>query len=152
MTRSILTDNDYAKLLAFRTGLRKFLRWSEQSAEMLGITAAQHQLLLAVRGHDNKAGPTISELAGYLLSQHHSVSELVQRAIESGLVRRYQEPTDRRIYRIRLTKKGEDALEKLSSMHLEELSRLASEMSSLWEGISFGSTKRFESSSSTHRS
>lgn len=152
MERSILTDNDYEKLLAFRTGLRKFLRWSEQSAEMLGITAAQHQLLLAVRGHGNKAGPTVGELAGYLLSQHHSVSELVQRAIETGLVQRCQEPADRRIYRIRLTKKGEDALEKLSAMHLEELSRLASEMSSLWEGISFDPTRRSESFSAIHRS
>ena len=152
MTRSTLTDNDYAKLLALRTGLRKFLRWSEPSAEILGITAVQHQLLLAVSGHDNKAGPTISELAGYLLSQHHSVSELVQRAIDSGLVQRYQEPTDRRIYRIRLAKKGEDALEMLSSTHLEELSRLASEMSSVWEGISFDSTKRFKSFSATQRS
>ena len=149
MLRHSLTDDDYKKLLAFRTGLRQFLRWSEQSAERLGIPPAQHQLLLAVRGHANKAGPTIGELSGYLLSQQHSVSELVQRASEAGLVERHQDPKDRRISRIQLTKKGGDALELLSAMHLEELSRLASEMSGLWEGLNFEPRKSTASSLKT---
>lgn len=135
MTRSNLSDDDYRKLLAFRTGLRRFLRWSEQSAEQLGITATQHQLLLAVRGHENKAGPTIGELTEYLLSQHHSVSELVQRTIETGLVRRHEDPNDRRVSRVQLTQYGEEALERLSAMHIEELSRLENEMSGIWERL-----------------
>ena len=41
-----LRDADYEDLLALRTGLRRFLRWSEQQAEEAGLTPAQHQLLL----------------------------------------------------------------------------------------------------------
>ena len=53
-----LTDADYEDLLTLRTGLRRFLRWSEQQAEEAGLTPAQHQLLLAVRGHTRSAaGP-----------------------------------------------------------------------------------------------
>lgn len=135
MLRHNISDEDYAKLLAFRTGLRKFLRWSEQKAEQLGITPAQHQLLLAIRGHPEKSGPTIGELADYLVSQHHSVGGLVQRAVEAGLVERHDDPNDRRVSRVRLTRAGEDALEQLSVLHLEELSRMASEMSGLWENL-----------------
>lgn len=140
MLRHNISDEDYARLLAFRTGLRKFMRWSEQRAEQMGITPAQHQLLLAVRGHPNKSGPTIGELADYLVLQHHSVGGLVQRAIDAGLVQRHEEPKDRRISRIRLTSHGEKALEELSVLHLEELSRLVSEMSLLWENLNIEPT------------
>ena len=52
-----LTDADYEDLLTLRTGLRRFLRWSEQQAEEAGLTPAQHQLLLAIRGHTDRRGP-----------------------------------------------------------------------------------------------
>jgi len=58
-----LDQRDYERLLAFRTGLRRFLYWSGQQAEAAGITPAQHQLLLAVRGHPGPDGPTIGEIA-----------------------------------------------------------------------------------------
>ena len=50
-----LDQRDDERLLAFRTGLRRFLAWSGQQAEAAGITPAQHQLLLAVRGHPDPA-------------------------------------------------------------------------------------------------
>ena len=50
-----LRDADYEDLLALRTGLRRFLRWSEQQAEGAGLTPAQQQLLLAIRGHPDIA-------------------------------------------------------------------------------------------------
>ncbi|MCH7720116.1 MAG: hypothetical protein IH988_03880 [Planctomycetes bacterium] len=37
------------------TGLRRFLRWSEQQAKASGLTPAHHQLLLAIRGHQDRA-------------------------------------------------------------------------------------------------
>src|SRR4051794_33022640 len=39
------TDEDYRRLLELRTGLRRFLRWSEQHARSAGLPPAQHQLL-----------------------------------------------------------------------------------------------------------
>jgi DNA-binding MarR family transcriptional regulator len=81
-----LTEQDYERLLAFRTGLRRFLAWSGQQAEAAGITPAQHQLLLAIRGHPDPRGPTIGDIAGYLLVRHHSAVELIDRAVAAGLV------------------------------------------------------------------
>src|SRR3546814_4105048 len=52
-------DAQYERLLGFRDGLRRFLRWSDDQAKAAGITPAQHQLLLAVRGH--RGQPTRSE-------------------------------------------------------------------------------------------
>src|SRR5580698_1995664 len=120
-----LGDADYEDLLALRTGLRRFLRWSEQQAEDAGLTPAQHQLLLAIRGHPDPRGPTIGEVADYLLLRHHSTIGLVDRAEEAGLVTRTRDEHDQRAIRLGLTPGGAARLEALSALHLEELKRLA---------------------------
>jgi DNA-binding MarR family transcriptional regulator len=127
-----LTDEDYQKLLELRNGLRRFLRWSEEQAAAAGLTSAQHQLLLAIRGHRNPDGPTIGEIAGYLLLRHHSAVGLIDRAVKAGLVMRHEDANDRRVVRLRLTSLGVDILSLLSSAHLEELERLAPRMRELW--------------------
>ena len=81
-----LRDADYEDLLILRTGLRRLMRWSEQQALAAGLTPAQHQLLLAVRGHADPRGPTVGEVADYLLLRHHSAVGLVDRAVSAGLV------------------------------------------------------------------
>jgi DNA-binding MarR family transcriptional regulator len=113
-------------LLAFRVGLRRFLRWSEQQAAAVGLTPAQHQLLLAIRGHPDPRGPSVGELAGYLCTRHHSVVQLIDRTEQLGLVTRNREDDqDRRVVRLTLTTHGEQKLALLSAAHLEELHRLA---------------------------
>lgn len=130
-THRELSDVDYRHLLELRTRLRGFLRWSESQARARGLTPAQHQLLLAVRGHDDPRGPTIGELAEYLYLRHHSAVELVDRADTSGLVRRVEDPEDRRVARVVLTASGRRALTALSKQHLEELGLLASHLQPL---------------------
>jgi DNA-binding MarR family transcriptional regulator len=130
-----LDQRDYERLLAFRTGLRRFLYWSGQQAEAAGITPAQHQLLLAVRGHPDPRGPTVGDIAGYLLVRHHSAVELIDRAVSAGLVARQPDNEDARTVRIALTTRGRDRLEKLAASHLEELGRLTSELHTLWAGL-----------------
>ena len=49
--RRELGDEDFRRLLELRDGMRRFLHWSEERAREVGITAGQHQLLLAIRGH-----------------------------------------------------------------------------------------------------
>jgi DNA-binding MarR family transcriptional regulator len=121
-----LTDRQYARLLAFRVELRRFLRWSEEQAATVGLTPAQHQLMLAIRGHPGPRGPSIRELADYLSTRHHSAVQLIDRAEQLGLVTRHREDSnDRRIVRLTLTKTGEEKLVQLSTTHLEELQRLA---------------------------
>jgi DNA-binding MarR family transcriptional regulator len=115
---------DYRALLAFRTALRRFNRWSESQAEQAGLTAAQHQLLLAVKGHEDPRGPTIGDVAEHLLLRHHSAVELVNRAQAAGLVRREKDADDGRVVRLRLTRTGERRLATLSQLHVDELRQL----------------------------
>jgi DNA-binding MarR family transcriptional regulator len=130
-----LSQRQYEQLLAFRTGLRRFLRWSGQQAEAAGLTSAQHQLLLAIRGHPDPRGPTVRDVAEYLLVRHHSAVELIDRAEAAGLVLRGADTEDGRSVRLALTELGEDRLEKLTASHLEELRRLTSEFNALWAGL-----------------
>jgi DNA-binding MarR family transcriptional regulator len=120
-----LSQPDYENLLAFRTSLRRFQRWSENQARQAGMTPAQHQLLVAVKGHPGSAGPTISDLAGYLLLRHHSTVELIDRAEDAGLVSRAPDGRDGRITRICLTAEGEQRLHQLVPAHINELRQLA---------------------------
>ena len=120
-----MTRDDYENLLAFRVGLRRFLHWSETQARGVGLTPAQHQLLLAIKGHRGDSGPAIGDLAGYLLLRHHSAVELVDRAEAAGLVERWGDDADGRITRVRLTAEGEARLAGLAQVHLDELRSLA---------------------------
>jgi DNA-binding MarR family transcriptional regulator len=129
------SDGDYRKLLEFRTGLRRFLRWSEEQAEAAGVTPAQHQLMLAIRGHQDPRGPTIGDVSEYLVSRHHSVVELVDRAERAGLVKRTSDLVDHRAVRLALTKEGSRILERLGSLTIAELMRIAPRMRVLWAGL-----------------
>jgi DNA-binding MarR family transcriptional regulator len=111
------------------------MRWSEQQAEAAGLTPAQHQLMLAVRGHADPRGPTVGEVADYLLLRHHSAVGLVDRAESAGLITRARDPEDHRVVRLQLTQKGNKRLETLSELHLEELERLALKLPSAWRGL-----------------
>lgn len=135
MTDPPVTDEQYEELLAFRTGLRRFLAWSEAQAAAEGITAAQHQLLLAVRGHPGELPPTVGEVAEHLLLKPHSAGELVNRAVAAGLVERVADVSDSRVVHVRLTPVGADHLSALSAAHREELARLAPRVRPLWDGL-----------------
>lgn len=130
-----LANAEYERLLAFRDGLRRFLHWSEEQAATVGLTAAQHQLLLAVRGHPGPDAPAIGDVAAHLLLRHHSAGELVDRAEAAGLLVRQVDPDDRRVVRLALTKEGSRRLGALTALHLEELTRLGPRLSRLWAGL-----------------
>jgi len=130
-----ITDADYRRLLEFRTGLRRFLRWSEEQAQAAGVSPAQHQLLLAIRGHPDGRGPTIGDVAEYLLLRHHSAVGLVDRAETAALVRRRQDRDDHRIVRLHLTARGAETLHQLTAVTLEELARLSPRLRPVWAGL-----------------
>jgi DNA-binding MarR family transcriptional regulator len=127
-----LTDDDYRRLLDFRDGLRRFLRWSEAQAKAVGLTPAQHQLLLAIRGHDDPEGPTIGDVA----VRHNSAVELLDRAQAAGLVERVVDAADHRVVRLQLTADGEQRLAALAAQHLDELERLEPRLRPIWAGLS----------------
>ena len=120
-----LSDAEYAQLLSFRTSLREFLHWSEAQAREAGLTPAEHQLLLAIRGHPGPDPPTVGDVARSLLLRHHSAVQLIDRAEQRDLVRRQPDARDGRVVRLRLTPVGRRRLRRLSALHLEEIARLA---------------------------
>jgi len=130
-----LDQADLEHLLELRTGLRRFLRWSEGQAQAAGLTAAKHQLLLAIKGHPDPAGPTIGEVAGWLVLRHHSAVGLVDRAVKDGLVERSPDPASKSVVRVRLTRRGTATLDALAQAHLQEIAHLAPTMGALWRAL-----------------
>jgi DNA-binding MarR family transcriptional regulator len=125
---TMLSDRDYRALARFRHALRVFQRFSEEAARDAGVTPAQHQLLLAIRGHAGPAAPVVGDLAEALQLRHHSVVELIDRAEVAKLVRRTPDLSDQRRQRIHLTPAGREVLERLSVTHRDELRRFRSQM------------------------
>jgi len=124
-----LSHAEYRVLGRFRIALRIFLRFSEDAARAAGVTPNQHQLLLAIRAAD--VPPSIGEMAYALQLRHHSTVELVDRAVDAGLVARETDVDDRRRQRLSLTRDGERVLASLSATHREELRRFREEMAEI---------------------
>jgi DNA-binding MarR family transcriptional regulator len=116
-----LSEEEYQALAEFRYQVRRFLRFSEQTARSAGLEPQQHQLLLAIRGLPAEEKPSIRVLAERLQVQHHSTVELIDRMVERGLLQRQRDTDDRRRVLIMLTAQGEDVLQKLSVLHRTEL-------------------------------
>ena len=116
-----LGGSDYRALSAFRQALRKFLAFSEASAHAHGLTAQQHQAILAIRAWRGPEAMSIGELADCLMIKNHSAVGLVARLQERGLVAREASQEDRRRVLLRLTPGGEQVLEAISHANLAEL-------------------------------
>lgn len=120
-----LTNADYEALAQIRYVLRKFTGFSEQAARAAGLTAQQHQALLAIHGFQGRKRVTIGELAERLNLRHHSVVGLIDRLSVKALVRRGHDVLDGRRVLIELTVRGRSMLAELSLAHGDELRRLA---------------------------
>jgi DNA-binding MarR family transcriptional regulator len=91
----------------FRASLRRFLRHSEQVARACGLTPQRYLLLLMIKGApDGSEQSTVTELADRLQLAQSTVTELVSRAEEVGLVSRATSPVDGRVAYLRLTEEG----------------------------------------------
>jgi DNA-binding MarR family transcriptional regulator len=119
-----LTKQDFEALARFRFGIRRYLRFSEETVRGHGITPQQYQLMLALKGFPGRDWAVVRELADRLQLRHHSVVELVNRAQTQGLVHRTADPDDARAVRVVLTDQGEELLGRLSALHRDELRRM----------------------------
>jgi DNA-binding MarR family transcriptional regulator len=129
-----LTKQDFEALARFRFGIRRYLRFSEETVRHHGLTPQQYQLLLALKGFPGREWAVVGELAERLQLRHHSVVELVNRAQRQDLVRRMPHPADARAVRIELTDHGQQILGRLSTLHRDELRRLGSTLAlPTWE-------------------
>lgn len=102
---------EYVRVAEFRSSLRRFLRRAEKVARSAGLTPQRYLLLLMVKGApDGSEQSTVTELAERLQLAQSTVTELVGRAAEAGLLRREQSGVDGRVAHVRLTDEGERRL------------------------------------------
>ena len=120
-----LADADFERLAEFRYLLRHFMIFSEDAAQGAGLTAQQHQALLAIKGFGGEKPMTIGNVAERLGIRHHSAVGLIDRLLSKSLVRRRTSLEDRRQVLLSLTPKAEALLTRLSAAHRNELKRLA---------------------------
>ena len=119
-----LTTQDYAQLAAFRHALRKFLRFSEEAAAQVGLTAQHYQAMLVLRGCPKGELISINDLAQRLLIKHNSAVGLVDRLAQEKLIVREPSNEDRRRVDLHLTARGRQVLAKLAALHRGELKRI----------------------------
>jgi DNA-binding MarR family transcriptional regulator len=96
------------RVAEFRSELRRFVRGSERAARSSGLTPQRYLLLLMIKGApkgDQRS--TVTELADRLQLAQSTVTELVGRAEEAGLVQREQSEADGRVAYLRLTEEGD---------------------------------------------
>jgi len=99
------------QIAEFRAGLRRFLRESEEVSRRWGLTPQRYQLLLQVKGApDGSERLSFTALAERLKVSPNTVTELVTRAEQAGLVRRERSGSDQRVVFVRLTEEGERRL------------------------------------------
>jgi DNA-binding MarR family transcriptional regulator len=135
MSQRPVSQQDYIALAEFRYALRVFQRFSENAARSAGVTPAQHQLVLAVKGWPRPEPPSVSDIAQRLQLRTHSTVELVRRAEQEGLVMTHADPNDHRRQLLEVTERGEELLASLSTLHRDELRRFRTEMHDLLEEL-----------------
>lgn len=115
------SEDELRALANFRYALRQFLAFSEQAAATVGLTMQRYQALLAIKTFRAGAHISVGELAEQLLIRDHSAAELVSRLEQAKLVKRKNDPLDRRRSLVVLTALGDRRLAQLAFVHLRKL-------------------------------
>jgi DNA-binding MarR family transcriptional regulator len=136
MSRTAYTVEDVVAVAEFRTALRRFLRRSERIARQSGLTPQRYLLLLMIKGAaGGTEQTTVTELADRLQLAQSTVTELVRRAEEVGLVKREQSQDDARVAHLRLTEEGDRRLMESFTILAEERGQLQEAFAQLNEQI-----------------
>jgi DNA-binding MarR family transcriptional regulator len=116
-----LSPDDVSRVAEFRAALRAFMRKSEQNARKSGLTPQRYQLLLMIKGApEGREQSTVTELSERLQLAQSTVTELVRRAEEVGLIERAQSIDDGRVAHLKLTREGERRLAKAFTSNEQE--------------------------------
>src|ERR671935_292520 len=122
---SSLPPEEVVRVAEFRAALRAFLRKSERNARKSGLTPQRYLLLLMIKGAPGgREQSTVTELSERLQLAQSTVTELVRRAEETGLIEREQSDLDGRVAHLRLTAEGERRLMKAFTTNAEERQEL----------------------------
>src|SRR5919204_2302901 len=137
------TPADYVEAAALREALRAFARRTELATRAAGLTPRIYQLLLMVRtARDGDDGAGLAELEERLQLGKSTITELVTRCEDRGLVRRELDRDRRRGLRIRLTPAGARRLERVVASLGDERRHLLDLLGELARGGAAGTSGR----------
>ena len=103
--------SEYKSVADLRAALRKFMRVGERAARRQGLTQQRYLLLLMIKGaSDGSQRSTVTALSERLQLAQSTVTELVARTEEAGLVARYPSTDDGRVVFFSVTPEGERRL------------------------------------------
>ncbi|HYX77471.1 MAG TPA: MarR family transcriptional regulator [Gaiellaceae bacterium] len=126
---------EFARVAEFRAALRVFLRKAEQNARKSGLTPQRYLLLLMIKGAPSgRETSTVTELAERLQLAQSTVTELVSRAEEIGLIAREQSDSDGRVTNLKLTPEGERRLMQAFTTNEQERQELRAAIAHLDAG------------------
>ena len=121
------TAEQYRAVASLRAALRRFSRDSERISREEGLTPRQYLLLLLIKGApDGSERSTVTELARQLQLTQSTVTELVRRAEDAGLISRKPSREDARVTWLSLSREGEARLTRAFSRLGPERRRLYS--------------------------
>ena len=116
----------------FRSALRHFQAQSDTVARRFHLTPQRYLLLLMIKGSpDGLERSTVTELSRALHLAQTTVTDLVTRAEQSGLVSRGPAGHDGRVTHVTLTEKGEQQLRGAYEALAGERTRLRSLLAGL---------------------
>lgn len=121
-------DEDVRQLLALHLELGRQFHSADSSERWLhlDLTMAQLKVLMALFELQVAAVKTLATRLGVSLS---TVSVLLEKLVEQGLVVREEDPSDRRVVLNRLSAAGEELLRGLVQVSLEQLAAAFARMS-----------------------
>ncbi len=121
-----IAPKDAYHVAEFRAALRRFLRTTERNARAAGLTPQRYALLLMIKGAaDGSERSTVTELSERLQLAQSTVTELVRRAEENGLIERERSAADGRVAFLRLSQEGERRLSRSFTTNETERRTLA---------------------------
>ena len=124
-TNGAPTAVEAAQVAEFRVALRRFLYETERVARECELTPGWYMLMLQIKGApDLTEQTTVTALAERMRLAQSSVTELVARAEQAGLIERNPSSDDARVVLLRLSAEGERAFARAFRSLASERQRL----------------------------
>ena len=123
-----LSLDEYRELAEFRHQVQCFQSATERHALELGINLDSYVLLLAVQGLPEGARPTVDALSERMCLTRQELSRCIDIAVEHGDITRSSPDSFGTEDWVKLTRKGREALRRMSLTNRDELERSGPEL------------------------